>query len=130
MKLLPFFILIFVSVSFAQPKPNKIRRMVVTHTELTRRGLDFPDVKKVQYYNSDKIVFKHVLASTTTRIPGGTVSTVNGVTYETIVIPAHTPAILIRGSLDGDLYLKFDTASHENIAFHFLSVNRRLSYRY
>jgi hypothetical protein len=57
MKLLPFFILIFVSVSFAQPKPNKIRRMVVTHTELTRRGLDFPDVKKVQYYNSDKIVF-------------------------------------------------------------------------
>ena len=53
------------------------------------------DVKKVQFYNSDKIIIKRNLSKEETQIAKSTIKLKNGQYFEEIIIPKHTKGIAI-----------------------------------
>ncbi|MFK5854620.1 MAG: hypothetical protein QM503_00725 [Bacteroidota bacterium] len=91
---------------------------LILFTEDVRDNLkdNYLDVKKVQFYNSDKIVLKRNLTKEETQIAKGTIRLKNGEYFEEIVIPKKTKGVATR---DGEKFLRiaFEVGENRNLRF-------------
>ncbi len=83
------------------------------HKDLNKNNIE---LKKVQFYNSHKIVIKRHLTKDEIQIAEGTIIFENGQYYEEIIIPKNTKGIAVS---HGSEYLKiaFEIGENKNLRF-------------
>jgi myo-inositol-hexaphosphate 3-phosphohydrolase len=74
-------------------------------------------MKHLQFYLSDPIVLQHkVVDGANTQVTGGKIKVVNGEKIEEIIIPAHTPGVLVKND-DGKLEISFEKGDDHYLRF-------------
>jgi hypothetical protein len=73
-------------------------------SKIEAQGLD---LKKIQYYNSQKIVLRRVLSTSDTRVTSGEVRLQNGLMVEEIQIKKNTPGVCDSLFKDG-MFVRFE----------------------
>lgn len=83
-------------------------------SKIEAQGLD---MKKIQYYNSQKIVMRRVLTTSDTRVLAGEVRLMNGQRVEEIVIKKNTPGVCDSLWAEG-LTVRFENEKGRFLVFH------------
>lgn len=82
-------------------------------SDIEKQGLD---LKKIQYYNSQKIVLRRVLTTSDTRVASGEVRLHNGLQIEEIKIKKNTPGVCDSLMKDG-MFVRFENEKGRFIVF-------------
>lgn len=90
----------------------------VTFTSSVRSTIEAKelDLKKIQYYNSQKIILRRILTSEEAGIASGKVSIQNGLRIEEIQIKKNTPGVCDK-ILDRELHIRFEENKGQYLVF-------------
>ena len=91
---------------------------------------DFTDdeLKKIQFYLSERLVLRRELGSSSSQIIGGKVKMIDGRRTEEIVIPKGTPGVVIYAPSSDRLAVSFEAG--ENAPYLVFGPNPRMRGRY
>lgn len=88
-----------------------------TTTVQRQTGLGESQLKKVQFYNSDRIVLFREVGKNTTEVVSGDIKIVDGKQIEEIVINPNTPGVLVN-SADGKRFgISFEEGADRYLVF-------------
>ena len=80
-------------------------------------GLGEPELKKVQFYNSDRIVLFREIGKNTTEIVSGEIKIVDGKQIEQIVINPLTPGVMVNSSDGKKFGISFEQGPDRYLVF-------------
>jgi len=80
-------------------------------------GLNEDDLKKVQFYNSSRIVLYRELGKNITKVESGNIEYVNGGYYEQVIINPRTPGVLVKSDEGKKLSISFEEGPGRTIMF-------------